>query len=159
MKRACENCGEELIGSVNRCWRCGAAVNADSLSKIPPVRRAPVDLNGRMSVADAARVSQSLPYPLSIDLSERGRHRCAVASVVCGAVACLTGIMSPWSILLGVVGIGLGVMGMQAKRRDLATMGLVLSVLAIFLGFAQIGSSIWTRYQSRRWLNELQGIK
>lgn len=161
MKRRCENCEEELIGSVNRCWKCGTAVDVESLLDTPPIRRAPVDLNGETSAASLGldTITQSLPYPLSVDLSERGRHNCAIASVVCGVLACLTGIMSAWTILLGLIGIALGVMGMQSKHRDLATMGLVLSVLAIFLGFWQIGFDLWTKYQSRQWLDELQGIE
>ena len=39
----CAQCGEELLGSVNRCWRCGTefALHADQ-DWLPPVRRSPV---------------------------------------------------------------------------------------------------------------------
>ncbi|MGE0756916.1 MAG: hypothetical protein AB7O38_07845, partial [Pirellulaceae bacterium] len=38
----CAHCGEELLGAVNRCWRCGKAlaVHAGPID-IPPVRRPP----------------------------------------------------------------------------------------------------------------------
>jgi hypothetical protein len=44
MKARCENCGEELLGAVNRCWRCGASVASAVTVDLPPVRRAPPTL-------------------------------------------------------------------------------------------------------------------
>lgn len=40
----CGKCGAELLGAVNRCWKCGQQVvsRADGVSA-PPVRRPPVD--------------------------------------------------------------------------------------------------------------------
>lgn len=39
----CSNCGEELLGAVNRCWKCGSAFVAPPMSaNVPPVRRAPI---------------------------------------------------------------------------------------------------------------------
>ena len=32
----CEKCGEELLGAVNRCWRCGAKVELDAQEAIHP---------------------------------------------------------------------------------------------------------------------------
>lgn len=38
----CAKCGEELMGSVNRCWRCGQEFVAHrSETGLPPIRRAP----------------------------------------------------------------------------------------------------------------------
>ncbi len=43
MAVTCSNCGEELLGSVNRCWRCGREmVSVAGAGGTPPVRRAPV---------------------------------------------------------------------------------------------------------------------
>lgn len=41
----CAKCNEELMGAVNRCWRCGTefALLPTSLA-LPPIRRPPVDL-------------------------------------------------------------------------------------------------------------------
>lgn len=39
MATICSNCGEELIGAVNRCWRCGREFDVDALADVPPVRR------------------------------------------------------------------------------------------------------------------------
>jgi hypothetical protein len=39
----CSHCGEELMGAVNRCWRCGTPLQAHAgRPDIPPVRRSPI---------------------------------------------------------------------------------------------------------------------
>src|SRR5262249_43278334 len=40
----CSKCGEELLGAVNRCWRCGQtfAATADN-SVVQPVSNQPID--------------------------------------------------------------------------------------------------------------------
>lgn len=41
----CARCGEELMGAVNRCWKCGHTVASHSGPlDLPPIRRAPVQL-------------------------------------------------------------------------------------------------------------------
>jgi hypothetical protein len=43
MSVRCANCGEQLLGAVNRCWRCGAKIEAYAGdANLPPVRRAPI---------------------------------------------------------------------------------------------------------------------
>jgi len=40
----CGKCGAELMGAVNRCWKCGQqVVSRSDGSALPPVRRPPVD--------------------------------------------------------------------------------------------------------------------
>ncbi len=39
----CGKCGAELLGAVNRCWKCGqAVVSRSDAASVPPVRRPPV---------------------------------------------------------------------------------------------------------------------
>ncbi|MCA9216576.1 MAG: DUF4190 domain-containing protein [Planctomycetales bacterium] len=66
MNVACSQCGEELIGSVNRCWRCGQTIlsTSDSLHA-PPVRA------GEAAAPDAIPVAYLVPKPISPD-SEAG---------------------------------------------------------------------------------------
>ena len=43
MQVCCGKCGAELLGAVNRCWRCGTAVlSRPGDTRIPPVRRPPL---------------------------------------------------------------------------------------------------------------------
>lgn len=39
----CAKCGEELLGAINRCWRCGTEYESRSGNiDVPPVRRRPI---------------------------------------------------------------------------------------------------------------------
>jgi hypothetical protein len=39
----CAHCGEPLLGSVNRCWKCGRSLIAHAgPADVPPVRRSPI---------------------------------------------------------------------------------------------------------------------
>lgn len=39
----CAKCGEELLGAINRCWRCGTEYESRSgRVDVPPIRRAPI---------------------------------------------------------------------------------------------------------------------
>ncbi len=72
--RECPNCGEALMGAVNRCWKCGLDLRAESRPGVIPVSRtaqeplivaelveaAPAKDNARDS---AALVSPPIPNP------------------------------------------------------------------------------------------------
>lgn len=166
MNQPCQQCGEALFGVVNRCWKCGADVKVVVTPKIPPIRRSPVKLRSRLSavaelesnsnvVGDVLdNVKQVLPWFLNIELSEQTLERCGAFSVGAGVLGCLIGIATGWSILFGLCGLVVALLGMTAKKRDLATMGLVVSVIAIFLGFGQIAYQFWVEYATEKWINE-----
>ena len=42
MSVVCDKCGEQLMGAVNRCWKCGTVFARVATNDQPPVRRAPV---------------------------------------------------------------------------------------------------------------------
>jgi hypothetical protein len=49
----CSKCGEELLGPVNRCWKCGQQFTAQAeAGGLPPVRYAPVDLPSDVVMAE-----------------------------------------------------------------------------------------------------------
>jgi hypothetical protein len=51
----CSKCGEELLGAVNRCWKCGTPFVAPPVSaEVPPVRRSPVVLGAAPAAHTAA---------------------------------------------------------------------------------------------------------
>lgn len=42
MRVACTHCGEEILGAVNRCWKCGRTIGLQAGDfRTPPVRRLP----------------------------------------------------------------------------------------------------------------------
>lgn len=81
MRAHCGYCGEEILGAVNRCWRCGHRFpSAASVDGEPPVRRAPIavpldgspppimalvadDGAGRGGEGDAATNAERCPAP------------------------------------------------------------------------------------------------
>lgn len=163
--KLCEKCGEELFGAVNACWKCGNEIAIPMDDAKPPIRRAPVQLRpaspaaaGASDIGLASRLTpgssagqamtaiQALPFPLSIPLSENGYHWCAVTSVVLGVVAIFVGLFTAWNLPISIIGIGFGVKGMEARRRDLATMGLVLCVMSVFVVIFSMIWNAWVRY-------------
>src|SRR5262245_54471177 len=57
----CAKCGEELLGSVNRCWRCGESLQSHAGPiHVPPVRRTPISVLDPI-VAEAVDESAVMP--------------------------------------------------------------------------------------------------
>ncbi|MGI8979585.1 MAG: hypothetical protein ACR2FY_10190 [Pirellulaceae bacterium] len=51
----CSKCGEELLGPVNRCWKCGQQFTAQAeTGGLPPVRYAPIELPSDVVMAEFA---------------------------------------------------------------------------------------------------------
>src|SRR5688572_19636598 len=61
----CSKCGEELLGPVNRCWKCGQQFAAQAeAGGLPPVRYAPVNLPPdvvQAEFADGGVVTAAMP--------------------------------------------------------------------------------------------------
>lgn len=176
-QRTCENCGELLFGAVNRCWKCGADAKIVVKPKLPPIRRGPVQLRPRTvaqlgdnesldrSIASESfrevlsNVQQVLPWFLSFQLDDKARERCGGISVGLGVLGCLLGIATWWGLLFGVAGLAIGLLGMAAKDRDLATMGLVVSVLAMFVGVMRIGFNVYDMVEAWRIIEDARSEK
>lgn len=101
----CSKCGEELLGPVNRCWKCGQQFSAQAeTGGLPPVRYAPVNLPpdvvqaefadggvvtavpGADSTAAAAAASASSPTSSSASSGPIGKSVRAGSPFVKGAV-------------------------------------------------------------------------
>lgn len=181
MPVTCANCGEELLGAVNRCWRCGqTALSAPGSGDAPPIRQAPamiitaeavplamivIDETGAASEgtespiatpaenappptlpASTAPQQFGLPPPRPAVYEQRGLvDVAAVASIVLGALALLLGVFFSWSLLLGFVGLGAGLWGFRSRWRQMAVIGLLLSLMGI------AGSSARLAYDSFTW--------
>lgn len=59
----CAKCGEELMGSVNRCWRCGQEFVARNTDPgLPPIRRNPVvNSTAEVFVAELSEATTTAP--------------------------------------------------------------------------------------------------
>jgi hypothetical protein len=54
----CATCSEELLGAVNRCWKCGAFVTLNlEAFQTPPIRRAPVVLKPKVAAVSTVTSS------------------------------------------------------------------------------------------------------
>lgn len=71
---SCRGCGEPVAGAVNRCWKCGAALDA-SQCELPRVRGAPISQSSAESAA-AAEAAE--------DLDDSGRHPSSPFAPVAG---------------------------------------------------------------------------
>lgn len=67
---SCRGCGEPVAGAVNRCWKCGAALDA-SQCELPRVRGAPISQSS--AAAETAE-----------DLDDSGRHPSSPFAPVAG---------------------------------------------------------------------------
>jgi hypothetical protein len=80
----CASCGEELLGAVNRCWRCGTKIEfRPGEQDLPPVRRSPIRLIVDAALADEAG---DLPLAAAVDAA-----RGAATDVRAGAEPAATG--------------------------------------------------------------------
>ena len=151
MSIRCSKCGEELLGAVNRCWRCGTTFRAAAAAGgLPPVRRSPVAIVDAEIVQTPADVATAIPVsgePVAISppvasqptspfaegavVVDR-RHTVAIprrqTAAVGGAIA---------SVLLGVVSL------LSAKLLPLGS--LITCVIGLPFG-------VWGIYSERRGL-------
>ncbi|MCL4207793.1 MAG: hypothetical protein KJ000_35355 [Pirellulaceae bacterium] len=55
----CANCGEELLGAVNRCWRCGTKIASHwGEPDLPPVRQSPIAEPDDTAARDSTDVAE-----------------------------------------------------------------------------------------------------
>ena len=85
MALKCDKCGEELLGAVNRCWRCGGRVDQVVAASVPPpagpalaVTPTAADGGEDIVVAELAQASprHDVPpslWPRVVTLYEEGR--------------------------------------------------------------------------------------
>ena len=167
----CSECGAELIGAVNRCWKCGQEVlTRAGDSSLPPVRRGPLDEEQILvaQLADERPAEQPVeirrvgsPFASDAELTPLpGRpiqpfarpRPPRDASVYGAALSVAMGVMGLivgyWSWLAGLpatIGIVVGFWGLRSERRGMAWIGLTLCVLAIAVGLVKRYESLYGR--------------
>ena len=148
----CEKCGEELLGAVNRCWRCGTKVELSvpaathpPLSPVAgPPAATPAEVPGEDVVVAAlvqppsrkeaapsspgAPVSRPRPYHLRQLTAAQGG---AIAALVLGLMSLVASFYTELAAIPAALGLALGAWGLFSPRRGPAILGLLLCFVAL----------------------------
>jgi hypothetical protein len=164
----CSKCGEELLGAVNRCWRCGQIFAATPQQTGTEVPSSPADIAdeqaiGAVLVGDAASKGPALvPFAEKeirrlttaelIDARRAGLMAMGgtVTSLVLGIFASILATFWPPAALVAVLGLAMGLWGLSSPRRNLALLGMLLCSLAIGIGTYGIARSISIAMQKNK---------
>ncbi len=174
MSVRCSQCDEELFGAVNRCWRCGQRFAADlDSTKVPPVRRSPIeDITdpGELVVAEVVQppsldrsdgattagnpVSTIPPVRApatdgSAQFERRDRllGAFAIASLVLGLLSLWAGFYTAWALLPSLVGLVLGILALDSKRRGTAILGVGMCCVALAVSGFRAAVEVHTWYK------------
>ena len=187
----CAECGEELLGSVNRCWRCGHEFESRTGSiDDPPVRRRPisellaepleaviVDQQAAPSAvvptagerwqrrgspfvirdesveqgpagqpADNVAAVGPVPAQYPTALGAAGGATAAIVLACIGLV--LVALFPAIALFLAAIGLGFGVWGLRAPRREPAIAGLILCCIAFSLSAGGLAYQVYLSYFS-----------
>lgn len=167
----CSKCGEELLGAVNRCWRCGQAVVVAPQTPTLAVGSVPVAAGGEQAV-EAVIVEtaggRSVPNPYVMagqrpaprmtttgELIDARRAQMmamggTVASLVLGIFGAILAMFWPPAALVAVLGLAMGIWGLSSSRRNLALVGMLLCCLAIGIGAYGMARNISIAMQKNR---------
>jgi hypothetical protein len=151
----CTKCGEELLGAVNRCWKCGQtfAVHPQADGQ-PPVRvdtatigdEQPMDAvvleEGLAEAAMAQYAAAQVVRPRPISTSERidAKRKSLMAmggtvgSLVLAIFALAIAAFRFEAALIAALGLVMGIWGLYSPRRGLALVAMLLCWLGIGLG-------------------------
>jgi hypothetical protein len=159
----CTKCGEELLGAVNRCWRCGQSYVAAPLGS-PAASDSPAAVPASPGDQSAAAIAIPSPWNESAHKSRRqttaeliearkSSHMAmggTVTSLLLGVLATLLACFWPPAAIIAVIGIGMGIWGLSSPRRNLALLGMLLCCLAIGIGTFGIARRVHIAIQKNR---------
>lgn len=152
----CSHCGEELMGAVNRCWKCGKPIVSHSGPlDVPPVRRDPIvgPLNAPLeamvldeptvTVPDSSGIRRGSPFAKGVaPLRVVGNQKPERDTPALASVARTIGPESVGSQFASVVAVGLAFIAWGVSFR-IPVASVCLALCVIFLG-------IWGLFGSRR---------
>jgi len=123
----CEKCGEELLGAVNRCWRCGTRLEPGEDVVMAALVQAPARKEA-VPPSPATPISQPRPSHLRRLTAAQGG---AVAALVLGLMSVVASFYTELAGVPAALGLGLGAWGLFSPRRGPAILGLLLCLLAL----------------------------
>lgn len=167
----CSKCGEELLGAVNRCWKCGQMFALrPEIDGRPPVRtEAPVSTEQPLAaiviqqdqeqpaaaalppaMVVAPRYIQPPRKATTAEMIDARRNSMmamggTVASLVLGIFSIILTMLWAPAVIIAVLGLVMGIWGLYSPRRNLALVGMLLCCLGI--GFGAYGVARWTYIQ------------
>lgn len=179
----CSKCGEELLGAVNRCWKCGQTfalppemdgrppVRAESVGPVQPLEAIIVDElavpaggspfgpGGPTNLPSAMqRVASSRPASTAELIEARRAGLMAmggtVTSLVLGLFSAIFAALWPPAAIVAVLGLVMGIWGLSSPRRNLALVGMLLCCLAIGFGTYGMARRIYNGIQANRPIEE-----
>jgi hypothetical protein len=111
-----------------------------------PASEAPHSPGPAISIRTPVISSTSPHPPRAADYTQRGVvDIAAIASIVLGAVSLLLGVFFSWALALGALGLAAGIYGFRSRWRQLAIIGLLLSLMGL------AGSSARLAYDAFAW--------
>jgi hypothetical protein len=157
MPRECGKCGEELLGSVNRCWRCGEEFISVGVATDTQVESVDPQLEVASSAIEAIPVESTddlpskpeqhivatviepagqveninnrpLPAPYATDQMPA---MAAVAGFVLGIGSVVGCWWTAWMLLPAGVGILFSIAGLGSRQQKLAVVGAALCLVAL----------------------------
>ncbi len=158
MNVRCGRCGEELLGAVNSCWKCGQVFDAPTSSEPPIVTGA-----GPAQGSDHAVETVAGHAPDRMSRSDSPHASAGGAAISWAGFALATGaffasLASFWALVPAVLaillcGIGLG----QGRRR--AVVGIALACVALIVASVKLTDEVrqlWRRNHpaDERWMDE-----
>jgi hypothetical protein len=145
----CGNCGETLIGNVNRCWRCGTRfLAAPDSGTVPPKRSelTPTDIPmARLvdvgSTAPHESSDNLLEHPLKVSATLSGRESWRDHAVIAAlAVACVSvfgSLISKWAVVTALMATVLLAAGFRSSRKKVIWGTVLLCAFAFVLAGIQ----------------------
>jgi hypothetical protein len=157
----CSKCGEELLGAVNRCWRCGqltAAIPAHEVALSAGNQQLAAVIaehSGSSVPADLAAGQKPTPRLTTAELIEARRAGMmamggTVTSLVLGIFSATLAFFWPPAAIVAVLGLAMGLWGLSSPRRNLALVGMLLCCLAIGIGAYGFARNISIAMQRNR---------
>ncbi len=177
----CSKCGEELLGAVNRCWKCGQIFSLPpEMDGRPPVRAAASAAPAQpleAVIVDELAVSSGSPFAPTatlptaaprmaqsrlsstadmIDARRAGLMAMGgtVTSLVLGLFSAILSAFWPPAAIVAVLGLVMGIWGLSSPRRNWALVGMLLCCLAIGFGTFGMARRVYIRILQNRPIEE-----
>ena len=173
----CSKCGEELLGAVNRCWKCGQAFALPpEMDGRPPVRAVaavgssqPLEAIVVEHVSKTSGSSLSVPVASSRPIPSRMSSTAeliearraglmamggTVTSLVLGLFSAVLAALWPPAAIVAVLGLMMGIWGLSSPRRNWALVGMLLCCLAIGFGTFGMARRIYIGIQRNKPIEE-----